>query len=59
MAQAFAQVQSVLGTDSPIPDRSIRDALWDSYFDVDGTIAHLLGAHTSQLAPVRKRLGHR
>lgn len=43
MAQAFSQVQAVLGTDSPISDKQIRDALWDSYFDVDGSIAHLLG----------------
>ncbi|GAA5863186.1 hypothetical protein JCM3774_000803 [Rhodotorula dairenensis] len=42
MTEAFAQVQAVLGTDSPISDNQIRDALWDSYFDVDGTIAHLL-----------------
>ncbi|GAA5983246.1 hypothetical protein JCM10908_000210 [Rhodotorula pacifica] len=42
MAEAFAQVQAVLGTDSPISDSQIRDALWDSYFDVDGSIAHLL-----------------
>ncbi|TNY24697.1 hypothetical protein DMC30DRAFT_345421, partial [Rhodotorula diobovata] len=54
MAQAFAQVQSVLGTDSPIPDRSIRDALWDSYFDVDGTIAHLLDEqHKKEMAANR------
>ena len=43
MAHAFSQVQAVLGTDSPISDKQIRDALWDSYFDVDGSIAHLLG----------------
>ncbi|GJN90750.1 hypothetical protein Rhopal_003764-T1 [Rhodotorula paludigena] len=42
MAQAFSAVQAVLGTESPISDKAIRDALWDSYFDVDGTIAHLL-----------------
>jgi len=47
MADAFAQVQGVLGTDTAIPDSTIRDALWDSYFDVEGTIAHLLGASTS------------
>ncbi|BGP25369.1 hypothetical protein JCM10295v2_004293 [Rhodotorula toruloides] len=44
MAQALSAVQAVLGTDSNIPDKSIRDALWDSYFDVEGTIAYLLGA---------------
>ncbi|GAA6028258.1 hypothetical protein JCM8097_006943 [Rhodosporidiobolus ruineniae] len=42
MAQAISAVQAVLGTDSPISDKAIRDALWDSYFDVDGTIAFLL-----------------
>ncbi|BGP72534.1 hypothetical protein NBRC10513v2_005930 [Rhodotorula toruloides] len=42
MAQAFSAVQAVLGTDSGISDKSIRDALWDSYFDADGTIAYLL-----------------
>lgn len=48
MAAAFSQVQAVLGTDSPISDRQIRDALWDSYFDVDGSIAHLLGTTTTR-----------
>ncbi|GAA6051069.1 hypothetical protein JCM3770_005483 [Rhodotorula araucariae] len=42
MAHALSQVQAVLGPDTPIPHRSIQDALWDSYFDVDSTIAHLL-----------------
>ncbi|GAA5940527.1 hypothetical protein JCM10213_001133 [Rhodosporidiobolus nylandii] len=42
MAAAFSQVQAVLGPDFPSSDRSIRDALWDSYFDVEGTVAHLL-----------------
>lgn len=56
MAEAFTQVQAVLGTDSPISDKQIRDALWDSYFDVDGSIAHLLGTHSFQemlSSPVR------
>ncbi|GAA6001540.1 hypothetical protein JCM10207_006714 [Rhodosporidiobolus poonsookiae] len=42
MASAVSAVHAVLGSDSPIPDKAIRDALWDSYFDVDGTIAYLL-----------------
>lgn len=56
MAEAFTQVQAVLGTDSPISDKQIRDALWDSYFDVDGSIAHLLGTRSFQemlSSPVR------
>lgn len=51
MAEAFAQVQAVLGADSPISDAQIRDALWDSYFDVDGTIAHLLGSSPTPVLP--------
>lgn len=43
MAQAFSAVQAVLGTETGISDKAIRDALWDSYFDVDGTVAYLLG----------------
>ncbi|KAK4049472.1 hypothetical protein OIO90_005423 [Microbotryomycetes sp. JL221] len=42
MASGLAAVQQVLGPATPISDRDIRDALWDSYFDVDGTIAYLL-----------------
>ncbi|GAA5854346.1 hypothetical protein JCM8547_001788 [Rhodosporidiobolus lusitaniae] len=42
MAAALSAVQAVLGVDGPISDRQMRDALWDSYFDVNGTIAHLL-----------------
>ncbi|GAA5893420.1 hypothetical protein JCM8208_000790 [Rhodotorula glutinis] len=57
MADAFAQVQSVLGTDTAIADSSIRDALWDSYFDVDGTIAHLLDEQHKKEARRQKEEG--
>ncbi|GAA5857668.1 hypothetical protein JCM1840_000858 [Sporobolomyces johnsonii] len=42
MASAVSAVQGVLGPNTPISDKAIRDALWDSYFDVEGTIAFLL-----------------
>ncbi|GAA5916124.1 hypothetical protein JCM6882_003944 [Rhodosporidiobolus microsporus] len=42
MASALSAVQAVLGPNTAISDRAIQDALWDSYFDVDGTVAFLL-----------------
>ncbi|GAA5958289.1 hypothetical protein JCM21900_001340 [Sporobolomyces salmonicolor] len=42
MASAVSAVQGILGPNTPISDKAIRDALWDSYFDVQGTIAFLL-----------------
>lgn len=47
MATGLAQVRSVLGDEdeSGIDDKQIKDALWDSFFDVEGTIAWLLGTH--------------
>lgn len=43
MVSGVSAVQGVLGPGTPITDREIRDALWDSYFDVDGTVSFLLG----------------
>jgi elongation factor 1 alpha-like protein len=45
MVTGLAQVRSVLGdhSESGIDDKQIKDALWDSYFDVEGTISWLLG----------------
>ncbi|GEM09894.1 hypothetical protein Rt10032_c09g3911 [Rhodotorula toruloides] len=57
MAQALSAVQAVLGTDSNIPDKSIRDALWDSYFDVEGTIAYLLDEQHKKEARRKKEEG--
>lgn len=48
MASGLSAVQSVLGPSTPISDRDIKDALWDSYFDVDGTVAYLLGKLNSR-----------
>jgi hypothetical protein len=45
MSMGLAQVRSVLGDKnaSGIDDKQIKDALWDSYFDTEGTISWLLG----------------
>lgn len=43
MTSALSAVQAVLGHSTPITDNEIRDALWDSYFDVDGSVTYLLG----------------
>lgn len=47
MSSGLTAVHAVLGSSTPITDREIRSALWDSYFDVDGTVAYLLGAFAS------------
>ncbi|RKP04881.1 HBS1 N-terminus-domain-containing protein [Thamnocephalis sphaerospora] len=43
MQVAVAQVRSVLGEDAPVTEKSIRSALWYYYFDVDDSVAWLLG----------------
>jgi elongation factor 1 alpha-like protein len=47
MESGLSAVHAVLGFSTPISDRDIRDALWNSYFDVDGSIAFLLGTPES------------
>lgn len=44
MVQAVRDVEQVLGTatESGISQKEIRDSLWDSYFDVDGTVSYYL-----------------
>jgi len=42
MVAATTQVKQVLGQQDSISDKQIRDSLWDSYFDVEGTISYLL-----------------
>ncbi|GAA5943784.1 uncharacterized protein JCM15063_006492 [Sporobolomyces koalae] len=44
MSDALRQVLQVLGpaSQSGISDKEIRDSLWDSYFDVQGTVEHFL-----------------
>ncbi|KAN0061658.1 hypothetical protein ACQY0O_005649 [Thecaphora frezii] len=44
LSQALSQVLAVLGPShaTGIPERDIKDALWDSYFDVDSALNHLL-----------------
>ncbi|CAE6408626.1 unnamed protein product [Rhizoctonia solani] len=58
MATALAQVRSVLGSDdeSGIDDKQIKNALWDSYFDVEGTITWLLDQRAKQAAAAAKKV---
>ncbi|KAK4046543.1 hypothetical protein OIV83_005995 [Microbotryomycetes sp. JL201] len=54
MASALSAVQHVLGPTTTITDKEIKDALWDSYFDVDGTVAYLLDEqHKKQAAKAK------
>ncbi|CAE6456589.1 unnamed protein product [Rhizoctonia solani] len=58
MATGLAQVRSVLGDkdESGIDDKQIKDALWDSYFDVQGTISWLLDQRAKQAAAAAKKV---
>ncbi|KAJ1311278.1 hypothetical protein OPQ81_009776 [Rhizoctonia solani] len=58
MATSLAQVRSVLGdkSESGIDDKEIKDALWDSYFDVEGTISWLLDQRAKQAAAAAKKV---
>ncbi|KAM0791514.1 hypothetical protein ACM66B_005965 [Microbotryomycetes sp. NB124-2] len=54
MASALSAVHQLLGPTTPISDKDIKDALWDSYFDVDGTVAYLLDEqHKKQAAKAK------
>ncbi|KAG9102066.1 Hsp70 suppressor, GTPase facilitates ribosomal subunit dissociation [Ceratobasidium sp. UAMH 11750] len=57
MATGLVQVRSVLGDEdeSGIKDKQIKDALWDSYFDVEGTISWLLDQRAKQAATAAKK----
>ncbi|QRW19182.1 Elongation factor Tu GTP binding domain [Rhizoctonia solani] len=57
MAVGLAQVRSVLGEKdaSGVDDKQIKDALWDSYFDVEGTISWLLDQRAKEAAAAAKK----
>ncbi|KEP54105.1 EF Tu GTP-binding domain protein [Rhizoctonia solani 123E] len=61
MATGLAQVHSVLGSndESGIDDKQIKNALWDSYFDVEGTITWLLDQRAKQAAAAAKKVPDR
>ncbi|KAF8761610.1 Elongation factor Tu C-terminal domain [Rhizoctonia solani] len=58
MAVGLAQVRSVLGEKdaSGVDDKQIKDALWDSYFDVEGTISWLLDQRAKEAAAAAKKV---
>lgn len=43
MASALNALQGVLGPSSPITERSMKEALWNYFFDVESSIGYLLG----------------
>ncbi|KAG9104096.1 Hsp70 suppressor, GTPase facilitates ribosomal subunit dissociation [Ceratobasidium sp. 370] len=57
MTTGLVQVRSVLGDEgeSGIKDKQIKDALWDSYFDVEGTISWLLDQRAKQASAAAKK----
>ncbi|QRW05527.1 Elongation factor Tu GTP binding domain [Ceratobasidium sp. AG-Ba] len=58
MNTGLVQVRSVLGDEeeSGIKDKQIKDALWESYFDVEGTISWLLDQRAKQAAAAVKKV---
>ncbi|SCV71973.1 BQ2448_4667 [Microbotryum intermedium] len=54
MESGLSAVQNLLGPDTPISDKEIRDSLWDSFFDIDGTVTYLLDEqHKREAAKAR------
>lgn len=43
MRTSYAQVESILGTESSFTEQEIKDALWFYYFDAEKAVAYLLG----------------
>jgi hypothetical protein len=43
MQLKVAQVLSILGSDAPVSETEIRNTLWYYYFDVEKSVAWLLG----------------
>ncbi|SPO36641.1 related to translation elongation factor HBS1 protein [Pseudozyma flocculosa] len=56
LAEALSQALSVLGPseNSGISEREIKDALWDSYFDVDSAVNHLVEEKSKREAKLEK-----
>lgn len=49
---ALAAVREVVGNDGTLSDAEIKANLWESYYDIDGTVTWALGA---TLLPCRSR----
>lgn len=49
LESAMTAVHLKLGPATPILDRDIKDALWNSYFDVDGSVTFLKGPSSAAL----------
>lgn len=43
MASGLDAIHSILGPETPISNRDIKDALWNYFFDVESSVAFLLG----------------
>lgn len=56
---ALSAALDVLGPSSTsgIADRSVKDALWDSYFDVEAAVGHVLEEKSREQAAQRRREG--
>ncbi len=55
MDTGLAHVRSLLGSELSVSDRDIREALWDSYFDVDGTVDWFIQKHEEDQAEVARK----
>jgi HBS1 N-terminus len=62
MESGLIHVRSLLGASNSITDRDIRESLWDTYFDVEGTVEWLLekreaGAEAAQKGKSKQKGG--
>ncbi|KAF9519272.1 hypothetical protein BS47DRAFT_85531 [Hydnum rufescens UP504] len=60
MESGLVHVRSLLGASNSITDRDIRESLWDTYFDVEGTVEWLLekreeGAEAAQKGKIKQK----
>ncbi|GAA5880026.1 hypothetical protein JCM16303_004442 [Sporobolomyces ruberrimus] len=60
MVASVKQVEQVLGpsSESGISSKEIRDSLWDSYFDVEGTVSYYLDQVHKREQRKKKELGN-
>jgi elongation factor 1 alpha-like protein len=50
-----ATVRSVIGPEIQISDKDIQDSLWNFYYDVDQTVAYILGMYSGLYQSVTRQ----
>ncbi|KAF2670177.1 hypothetical protein BT63DRAFT_424128 [Microthyrium microscopicum] len=55
MHEGTLKVKAALGSDFPVTDREIRDALWNFFYDIDQSVAHLKSLRKTNKSGSKKK----